>query len=121
MTPAALLEKHRGHESHPPSASQREMLARLRSAVLKSTSDPDRVVLNRELSRNKKKDEDLNFQSLIMGKNAIYLFDKSGIFVEVKSSNFDVINMNKSFKGFKDYAIYKKQFYLLSENSINKF
>ena len=41
--PAALLEKHRGHESHPPSASQREMLARLRSAVLKSTSDPDRV------------------------------------------------------------------------------
>ena len=56
-----------------------------------------------------------------MGKNAIYLFDKSGIFVEVKSSNFDVIHMNKSFKGFKDYAIYKKQFYLLSENSINKF
>ena len=34
----ALLEKHRGHESHPPSASQREALTRLRNVMLNDRS-----------------------------------------------------------------------------------
>ena len=112
-TPIFSLNRFQFHENY--------LLTVFKNRLIIYKKNNGELVLNKELNHNKKKDEDLNFQSLIMGKNAIYLFDKSGIFVEVKSSNFDVINMNKSFKGFKDYAIYKKQFYLLSENSINKF
>jgi outer membrane protein assembly factor BamB len=112
-TPIISLSRLQFHENY--------LLTAFNNRLIIYKKNNGEVVLNKELSRIKKKDEDLNFQSLIVGKNAIYLFDKSGIFVEIKNSNLDEITQKKTFKGFKDYAIYKNQFFLLSENSINKF
>ena len=79
------------------------------------------IVYNKNVIQIKKKLNNLEYQSLVIGKYFIYLFDKSGMFVKISKNNLDATTLNKGFKGYKDYAIWKNHFFLLSENSINKF
>jgi len=79
------------------------------------------ILFNQDVTKSFKNSKELNLEDVFIGRNEIFIFLNNGELITLNLSNLKIIKKRKISNSFKEYIVYMKNIYILTNKNILKY